>query len=131
MFSILAAALLTQQVLTQTPCYAALLGLCSEPPKHSKAVIPAPMVDGWMPIQSRSPPMLPTLAFVLITGFTANNGAMATIVVPGLADENACHALALKIGAAKHGCFEYKMATSHADVADAVQDELQDSGIIR
>jgi hypothetical protein len=52
MFSILAAALLTQQVLTQTPCYAALLGLCSEPPKHSMTVIPAPAgTDGAMPIQ--------------------------------------------------------------------------------
>ena len=75
--------------------------------------------------------MLPTLAFVLVTGFTANNGAVSTIVVPGLADENECHKLALKINAPKHECFEYRMATPHADVADAVQDELQDSGIIR
>ena len=75
--------------------------------------------------------MLPTLAFVLVTGFTSNTGAMAAIVVPGLFDENECHKLALKLGAAKHGCFEYRIATPHADVADAVQDELQDSGIIR
>ena len=75
--------------------------------------------------------MLPTLAFVLVTGFTNNTGAMATIVVPGLADENECHKLALKLNPPKHGCFEYRIATPHADVADAVQDELQDSGIIR
>jgi hypothetical protein len=75
--------------------------------------------------------MLPTLAFVLVTGFTSNTGAMATIVVPGLADENECHKLALKINAPKHGCFEYRMATPHADVADAVQDELQDQGVVR
>jgi hypothetical protein len=65
MFSILAAALLTQQVLTQTPCYAALLGLCSEPPKHSKAVIPAPMVDGWMPIQSQESTNVADVSFRL------------------------------------------------------------------
>jgi hypothetical protein len=75
--------------------------------------------------------MLPTLAFVLVTGFTMNNGAVSTIVVPGIYDENECHKLALKINAPKHGCFEYRLAVPHADVADAVQDELQDSGIIR
>jgi hypothetical protein len=79
----------------------------------------------------RKPPVLPTPAFVLVTGFTGTNGSVATIVIPGLADENECHKLALKINAPKHGCFEYRMATPHADVADAVQDELQDSGIIR
>lgn len=41
--------------------------------------------------------MLPTLAFVLVTGFTLNNGSVSTIVVPGLADENECHKLALKL----------------------------------
>ena len=75
--------------------------------------------------------MLPTLAFALVTGFTGTNGAIATIVVPGLADENECHKLALKLNTPKHGCFEYRIATPHADVADAVQDELQDSGIVR
>jgi len=60
-----------------------------------------------------------------------NNGSLVPIVIPGLADENECHKLALKINGPKHGCFEYRMATPHADVADAVQDELQDSGIIR
>ena len=75
--------------------------------------------------------MLQTLAFVLVTGFTSNAGAMATIVVPGIYDENECHKLALKLNAPKHGRFEYRIATPHADVADAVQDELQDSGIIR
>ena len=75
--------------------------------------------------------MLPTLAFVLVTGFTSNTGAMATIVVPGIYDENECHKLALKINAPKHGCFGYRLAAPHADVADAVQDELQDSGVIR
>jgi len=52
-FSAAAAALLTQQVLTQTPCYAALVGLYSDPPKHTMIVIPVPQVDGWMPIQPR------------------------------------------------------------------------------
>ena len=56
MFSALAAALLTQQVLTQTPCYAALVGLCSEPPKHTMIVIPAPSQDGRMPIQPEETP---------------------------------------------------------------------------
>ena len=32
--------------------------------------------------------MLPTPAFVLVTGFTLNNWSISTIVVPGLADEN-------------------------------------------
>ena len=75
--------------------------------------------------------MLPTLAFVLVTGFTLNNGAISTIVIPGLADENECHKLALKLNTPKHGCFEYRIAVPHTDVADAVQDELQDSGNIR
>jgi len=57
MFSTLAAALLTQQqVLTQTPRYAALLALFSEPPKHTMIVIPAPEGDGWMPIQQGENP---------------------------------------------------------------------------
>ena len=53
MFSTLAAAaILTQQALTQTPCYAALVGLCSDPPKHTMIVIPIPpLEDGRMPIQ--------------------------------------------------------------------------------
>ena len=84
MFSALtAAALLTQQVLTQTPCYAALVGLCSDPPKHSMIVIRPSLVDGWMPILPEEEfPVLPTLAFVLVTGFTLNNGSVSTIVVP-------------------------------------------------
>jgi hypothetical protein len=41
--------------------------------------------------------VLPTLAFVLVTGFTLNNGSVSTIVVPDLADENECHKLALKL----------------------------------
>ena len=56
MFPALAAALLSQQVLTQTPCYAALVGLCSDPPKHTMTVIPAPQIDGWMPIQPEETP---------------------------------------------------------------------------
>ena len=60
--------------------------------------------------------MLPTLAFVLVTGFTLNNGAISTIVVPGLADENECHKLALKLNTPKHGCFEYRMAVPHIDL---------------
>ena len=57
MYSTIAAALLTQQVLTQTPCYAALVGLCSDPPKHTMMVIPAPShIDGWMPIQPEETP---------------------------------------------------------------------------
>ena len=75
--------------------------------------------------------MLPTLAFVLATGFTMNNGAVSTIVIPGIANQNECSKLALKLGAAKYSCIEYRIAVPHSDVADAVQDELQDSGIIR
>lgn len=74
--------------------------------------------------------MLPTLAFVLVTGFTANNGAMATIVVPGIFDENECHKLALKINAPKHGCFEYRIAVPQIDTADIIDDAKQD-GLIR
>jgi hypothetical protein len=48
--------LLTQQVLTQTPCYAALVGLCSDPPKHTMIVIRPSLVDGWMLIQSEETP---------------------------------------------------------------------------
>jgi hypothetical protein len=73
--------------------------------------------------------MSSVLAFVLVTGFTLNNGSVSTIVVPGIADENECHKLALKLNTPKHGCFEYRMATPHADVADAVQDKLQDNGM--
>jgi len=67
---------------------------------------------------------------VLITGFTAPSGALTSMVVPGIADENECHKLALKINAPKHGCFEYRMAAQHIDMADAIQDAQQD-GIIR
>src|SRR5262249_16936681 len=56
MFSTLAAILLTQQVLTQSPSYAALLGLCPEPPKHTMIVIPAPQTDGTMPIEQGDVP---------------------------------------------------------------------------
>jgi hypothetical protein len=55
MFSILVAALLTQQVLTQTPCYAKLAGLCSDPPKHTMIVVQPPEADGAMPIQQEEP----------------------------------------------------------------------------
>ena len=41
--------------------------------------------------------MLPTLAFVLATGFTMNNGAVSTIVIPGIANQNECSKLALKL----------------------------------
>jgi hypothetical protein len=76
--------------------------------------------------------VLPTLAFVLFTGFTAPNGAMMSVVIPGIYDENECHKLAIKINAPKHACFEYRIAVSHADVADAVQDVIQDDpSIIR
>ena len=57
MYSAIAAALLAQQVFTQTPCYAALVGLCSsDPPKHTMIVIPAPSLqDGRMPIAQGVP----------------------------------------------------------------------------
>ena len=58
MHSTVAAALLTQHVLTQMPCYAALVGLCSDPPKHTMIIIiPAPSLeDGGMPIQQGETP---------------------------------------------------------------------------
>jgi hypothetical protein len=59
------------------------------------------------------------------------NGQVVNVTIPGLYDENECHKLALKINAPKHACYEYRIAVSHADVADAVQDTLQDEGIIR
>ena len=71
------------------------------------------------------------IAFVLITGFTLNNGAITSIVIPGLADENECHKLALAMGAINHKCYPSEMAVPHTDVADAVQDTLQDECIIR
>ena len=59
MFSSLAAALLAQQVLTQTPCYAELTGLCSDPPKHSMIVIPPVQeADGRMPILPEETPIV-------------------------------------------------------------------------
>ena len=69
------------------------------------------------------------IAFVLVTGFTLNNGAITSIVIPGLADENECHKLALKLNTPKHGCIEYRMAAPQIDMADAIQDAQQD-GII-
>jgi hypothetical protein len=104
-----------------------LVGLCSNPPEAHHDCHSRPVATGREDANTTGG----ELAFVLVTGFTSNTGAMATIVVPGLADENECHTLALKINTPKHGCFEYRIATPHADVADAVQDELQDSGIIR
>jgi hypothetical protein len=72
-----------------------------------------------------------TLAFVFIA-FFGNPGQQGTaVVVPGIYDENECHKLAIKLNAPHHGCYEYRIASPHTDVADAVQDELQDSGIIR
>jgi len=132
MFSAIAtAAILTQQVLTQVPCYVTKPSMCPEE-KFTMVVIPAPLgMDGRMPIQQEESPYIADVTFVLVTGFTNNTGAMATIVVPGIADENECHKLALKLNTPKHACFEYRLAVPHADVADAVQDELQDSGIIR
>ena len=57
MFSTLAAALLAQQVLTQTPCYAELTGVYSDPPKHSMIVIaPVQEADGRMPILPEETP---------------------------------------------------------------------------
>jgi hypothetical protein len=73
--------------------------------------------------------MLPTIAFVLVTGFTLNNGSVTSIVIPGLADENECHKLALKLNTPKHGCLEYRMAVPPLDAvsaADAIQDASQD-----
>ena len=76
-----------------------------------------PRKSTWQRNQRRSQ-VLPTLAFVLVTGFS-----VSTIVGPGLADENGCHKLALKLNTPKHGCFEYRIATPHADVAPAADDE--------
>jgi hypothetical protein len=73
--------------------------------------------------------MLPTLAFVLVTGFTMNNGAVSTVVIPGLADENECRKLALKLNTPKHGCIEYRMTAPQFDMADAIQDAQQDGTI--
>jgi hypothetical protein len=76
--------------------------------------------------------MSPVIAFLFVAGF-GNLGAPGSyfITVPGVASENACHQLAIKLNAPKHGCFSYEMATPHLDMADAVQDELQDNGVIR
>ena len=53
-----------QQVFTQTPCYAALPGLCSEPPTHSMIVIPpAQEADGRMPIQQEETPNVADASF--------------------------------------------------------------------
>jgi hypothetical protein len=73
------------------------------------------------------------IAFVLATGFQAAPGSPLNsfLTVPGLASENECHKLALAMGAINHKCYAYEMAVPHADVADAVQDELQDQGVIR
>ena len=77
--------------------------------------------------------MSPVIAFVLATGFIAGPGSNLTsyTTVPGLASENECHKLALAMGAINHKCYPSEMAVPHTDVADAVQDTLQDEGIIR
>jgi hypothetical protein len=74
--------------------------------------------------------MLPVVAFVLVTGFTTNTGAVTSIVIPGLADENECHKLAVKLNTPKHGCIEYRMAGPQIDMADIIQDAQQD-GLLR
>ena len=73
------------------------------------------------------------IAFVLATGFNVapNNPAVSYVTIGGIADENACHKLALAMGAIVHKCYPYEIAVPHADVADAVQDTLQDEGVIR
>ena len=62
--------------------------------------------------------------------FGSPNSSVAVVIVPGLADENECHKLALKFNAPNHACFEYRMAAPHIDMADVVEDAQQD-GIIR
>ena len=52
-------------------------------------------------------------------------------VYAGLPAATIGSAEALKINVPKHGCFEYRIAAPQIDVADAVQDTLQDDGIIR
>jgi hypothetical protein len=130
-FSTLAAALLTQQVLTLIPCYVTKPSMCPEEKFTMTVIEPPQMQTGECQSNREKPKMIPTLAFVLFTGFTAPNGQTITVIVPGIYDENECHNLALKFNAPKHGCFEYRIATPHLDMADAVQDELQDQGVIR
>ena len=72
--------------------------------------------------------MTPAMAFVFLATFgPIPGGGSYSIVIP----ENECHKVAIKINAPKHVCVEYRIAVPHTDVADAVQDELQDSGVIQ
>jgi hypothetical protein len=76
--------------------------------------------------------MTPVMAFVFLAAFgPIPGGGSYSIVIPGIYDENECHKVALKVNAPNHLCVGYRIAVPHTDVADAVQDELQDSGIIR
>jgi hypothetical protein len=75
--------------------------------------------------------MSPVLAFVFIAFFGPAGQQGTAVVVTGIYDENECHKLAIKFNAPHHGCYEYRLAVPHIDMADAVQDMLQDEGIIR
>jgi hypothetical protein len=72
-----------------------------------------------------------TIAFVFFAIYTSPDGhGVYSINVPGIADENECHKLALKVNAPKHACFDYRMAVPQIDKADALQDAQRD-GLIR
>jgi hypothetical protein len=47
-----------------------------------------------------------TIAFLLATAFTAPNGSVAYVTVPGIASADECTRIAFKMGAIKHTCIE-------------------------
>ena len=104
---------------------------CAPEEKFTLTIIEPNPTDGRMTILSQEKDDVTDIGFRAVHRFTAPNGSMMSVVIPGIYDENECHKLAIKINAPKHACFEYRIAVSHADVADAVQDELQDQGVIR
>ena len=72
-----------------------------------------------------------TVAFILFTGWTAPNGSVTSVAIPGLASEAECHRVALDLQAPKHKCIEYQMAVPEIDaqgMVDAIQDAEQDEG---
>jgi hypothetical protein len=72
------------------------------------------------------------IAFVLVTGFATAPGSThnSFLTIGGIANENECHKVALAIGAINHKCIPYEMAVPQANLADAVQDGIQDGDVV-
>ena len=74
--------------------------------------------------------MSPVIAFVLVTAFSAPNQSQWGVVIPDIASERACHQVALDLNAPNHKCIEYPLAVANTNIADAVQDAVQDGDAV-